>query len=129
MTVCYTTIRPLFPPSHRVQILARVQRERRVVVGLVVVAATARVLVRRGLALDEPPDVEEVVDGAREAERAGGRVAVDLPRRVEKGLEEGVVEVGDGDHKPLLLSSLEADADGEHPLLHLTSLLTSHGDL
>ena len=129
MIVCFTTIRPLFPPSHRIQILARVQRERRVVVGWVVVAATAGVLVRRGLALDEPPDVEEVVDGAREAERAGGRVAVDLPRRVEKGLEEGVVEVGDGDHKPLLLSSLEADVDGEHPLLHLTSLLTSHGDL
>lgn len=37
----------------------------------------SRVPMRRFI-LDEPPDVDEVLNGAVEAEGAGGRVAVDL---------------------------------------------------
>lgn len=78
----------------------------------------------RRFILDEPPDVDEVLNGAVEAEGAGGRVAVDLAWGIEERLEERVVEVGDGDHKPFfLLFALEADADGEHSLLHLAPLL------
>lgn len=59
------------------------------------------VLVWSRLFLDSPPEMEEIVDGARELEWAIGVVAVNLASLVQKALEERVGKVRDWDHESL----------------------------
>lgn len=78
------------------------------------------------LALDKPPEVEEVVHGARQPQRSRGAVTVHLLRRLEQPPEVGVVEVGYGDGESpeaAAVFALEADPHGQPPLLHLLPLL------
>ena len=51
------------------------------------------VVVVDGLLLDLPPEVEEIVDGARKSKRASGVVPINLMGLLQKLLEERVVEV------------------------------------
>ena len=57
------------------------------------VAVVMVVLVWSRLFLDSPPEMEEIVDGARELEWAIGVVAVNLTSLVQKALEERVIKV------------------------------------
>lgn len=79
----------------------------------------------RVIAVDPGAEAEEVVDGAREAERAGGRVvAVGVPGLFQQPLEHRVVEIRDGDHEPPEpVVDVAADAHRQPALLHLPRLL------
>ena len=80
------------------------------------------------LPLDAPPEVEEVVDGARQLQRPRGVETVHLLCRLEEPLEEGMVEVGDGDNElpEAAFFAFEADSHGDRSLLHLHPLVLLH---
>lgn len=90
------------------------------VVMVVVVDAAAA-----GFLLDPPPEVEEVINRAREPERAVRVVPIDLVRLVELPPEERVIQVGYRDHEPLdcLVFILQPHLNCHEPLLHLHLLV------
>ncbi|KAL0909583.1 hypothetical protein M5K25_020466 [Dendrobium thyrsiflorum] len=70
------------------------------------------------LPIDDPPEVKEVFDGARETEWASRLVTVSLSRRLEKPQEERVVEIRYWNGEPPESVSagifIAVEADGHH---------------
>lgn len=99
-----------------------------------VVAATMVMVVAAAASarfpLDPPPKVEEVINRAREPERAVRVVPVDLLRLVELAPKEWVVQVRYRDHESLNSSILilQPYLDCQEPLLHLHPLVILQRD-
>lgn len=74
-----------------------------------------------GFPLDPPPEIEEIVDRAREPERALCVVPISLLRLVEELPEERVIQIRYRDDEPLDSSVfiLQPYLDRQEPLLHL----------
>lgn len=84
------------------------------------------------LPIDDPPQVEEVFDGAWKTERARRRVTVGLSRCLEKPQEEWVVEISyrNGESAESVAAGVvfafEADGDDQPPFLHLGLVAVDH---
>lgn len=84
------------------------------------------------LSFDEPAEVEEVVNGARQLQRPGGGEAVDVPSRLQQAPEVWVAQIRYRDHEapegPGAGAGAVVEADGHRQpaLLHLLPPLLPH---